>query len=118
MIVLNQALAVVNGPHFSGKVLQLYKGQMKGVQLDRYQLNDMAQAGHSADKYLSVAISICSFPGRMTISSASITPFLPAAHNTGEELWQQHPGGPVSKDHPPHYDRNKIMVDRLTKLCL
>jgi hypothetical protein len=70
----------VNEPRFGGKALQL----------GRYQLNDTAQAGYSADKYLSVAISICSFPGRMTISSASI---IPAAHNTGEELWQQLPGG-------------------------
>jgi hypothetical protein len=72
---------VVNGPRFGGKVLQLYKGQMKGVHLGRYQLNDMVQVGYSTDKYLFVSISISSFPGRMTTSSASTIPFLLAARS-------------------------------------
>jgi hypothetical protein len=54
-------LFVANEPRFGGKVLQLYKGQSKGVQLGPYQLNDTARAGYSAEKYLSVVISICSF---------------------------------------------------------
>jgi hypothetical protein len=53
---VRQTSSVVNWPRFGGEVLQL----------GRYQLNDTARAGYSSEKYLSVPISICSFPGRMT----------------------------------------------------
>jgi hypothetical protein len=51
-----EKVLVVNGPRFDGKVLQLYKGQLKRVQLGRYQLNGTVRARYcQGDECESVA---------------------------------------------------------------
>jgi hypothetical protein len=46
-------------------MLQLDRAEDSGAQLGRYHPNATVRAGYSADMYFFVAISICSFPGRI-----------------------------------------------------